>query len=81
MSGTRRTPGPLGPCVDGYRVRLLELGYSPASATRSLTALGHLGRWMAHEELTVEQLDCGAVRSVMIGALPSSSMSTPAART
>jgi hypothetical protein len=29
MSGTRRNPGPLGPYVDGYRARLLELGYAP----------------------------------------------------
>jgi hypothetical protein len=44
MSGSRRRPGRLGPYVDGYRARLLELGYEPASVTRSLGALGHLGR-------------------------------------
>jgi len=46
MSGSRRRPGRLGPYVDGYRARLLELGYEPANAsvTRSLGALGHLGR-------------------------------------
>src|SRR5690349_13896285 len=46
VSGTRRKPGRLGPYVDGYRARLLQLGYSPLSVTPSLTALGHLGRWM-----------------------------------
>ncbi len=57
MSGSRRKPGPLGPWVDGYRVRLLELGYSPLSVTHSLTTLGHLGRWMDREKLDVEQLN------------------------
>jgi len=35
----------------------LELGYSPLSVTHSLTALGHLGRWMDREELAVDQLN------------------------
>ena len=60
MSGTRRKPGRLGPYVEGYRVRLLELGDSPLSVTRPLTALGHLGRWMEREELDVGQLDADA---------------------
>jgi hypothetical protein len=42
MSGSRRRPGRLGRYVDGYRVWLLELGFAPLSATRSLTALGYL---------------------------------------
>ena len=80
MSVTRRKPGPLGPYVGGYRVRLLELGYSPASATRSLIALGHLGRWMARAELTVDQLDRGAVTAFLAdhvadrGRLPTASV-------
>ena len=65
MSGTRRKPGRLGPYVEGYRVRLLELGYSPLSVTRSLTALGHLGRWMEREELDVGQLDADAVKAFL----------------
>jgi hypothetical protein len=65
MSGTRRKPGPLGPYVEGYRSWLLGLGYSPLSVTRSLTALGHLGRWMAREGVDVEQLDGGAVEAFL----------------
>jgi hypothetical protein len=57
VSGTRRKPGRLGPRVEGYRARLLELGYSPLSVTRSLTALGHLSRWMEREGVDVDQLD------------------------
>jgi hypothetical protein len=65
MSGTRRKPGPPGPYVEGYRSWLLGLGYSPLSVTRSLTALGHLGRWMAREGVDVEQLDGGAVEAFL----------------
>jgi hypothetical protein len=42
---------------NGYGVRLLELGYAPLSVTRSLTALGHLGRTMDRHDVDVEQLD------------------------
>jgi site-specific recombinase XerD len=65
MSGSRRRPGRLGPYVDGYRARLLELGYSPLSATRSLTALGYLGRWMDREDVVVEQLDDDVLKAFL----------------
>jgi hypothetical protein len=61
MSGTRRKPGPLGPCLEGSRAWLLGLGYSPLSVTRSLTALGHLRRWMAREDVDPDELDRDAV--------------------
>jgi len=57
MSGTRRTPGRLGPHVDGYRAHLLELGYTPGTVTHKLNELGHLGRWMASEGVDVQRLD------------------------
>lgn len=65
MSGTRRRPGRLGRYVEGYRARLLELGYSPLSVTRSLTVLGHLGRWMERENVDVDQLDADAVMAFL----------------
>jgi site-specific recombinase XerD len=80
MSGTRRKPGRLGAYVEGYRARLLELGYSPLSVTRSLTALGHLGRWMEREDVDVDQLDGGVVRAFLAahvkdhGRLPTASL-------
>ena len=64
MSGSRRRPGRLGRYLDGYRVRLLELGHSPLSASHSLAALGHLGRWMDRKGLDVDQLDRLHVRVV-----------------
>ncbi len=80
MSGTRRKPGRLSPYVEGYRAHLLELGYAPLSVTHSLTALGHLGRWMAREDVAVEQLDDRAVEAFVAahvadrGRLPTASV-------
>jgi hypothetical protein len=65
VSGTRRKPGRLGRYVEGYRACLLELGYTPLSVTRSLTALGHLGRWMEREDVDVDQLDADAVMAFL----------------
>jgi site-specific recombinase XerD len=65
VSGTRRKPGRLGRYVEGYRACLLELGYSPLSVTHSLTALGHLGRWMQREDVDVDQLDDRAVKAFL----------------
>src|ERR1039458_1873340 len=56
MSGTRRKPGQLGPYVEGYRARLLALGYTPASVRSQLRAMGQLGRWLAVEGLETSQL-------------------------
>jgi site-specific recombinase XerD len=61
MSGTRRKPGRLGPFVEGYRVRLLELGYTPGTVRGMLRVLGQLGRWMASEGVEPGQVDAAAV--------------------
>jgi site-specific recombinase XerD len=61
MSGTRRKPGRLGPFVEGYRVRLLELGYTPGTVRGMLKVLGQLGRWMDSEGVEPGGLDMAAV--------------------
>ena len=43
MSGTRRKPGRLGPFVDGYRVWLLEAGYTPQTVRMMLKRSGPAG--------------------------------------
>jgi integrase len=43
--------------VEGYRVWLLERGYSPGSVEHELRFLSVLGRWMAAEDLGVGQFD------------------------
>lgn len=61
MSGTRRKPGSLGPFVEGYRVWLVELGYTPGTVRGMLRVLGQLGRWMASEGLEPGQVDDASV--------------------
>lgn len=65
MSGTRRKPGRLGPFVEGYRVWLLELGYTPGTVRGMLRVLGQLGRWMASEALEPGQVDVAAVEAFL----------------
>lgn len=65
MSGTRRKPGRLGPFVEGYRVWLLEAGYTPQTVRGMLKVLGHLGRWMAREEVEVGAVDTAAVEEFL----------------
>ena len=57
MSESRLELGRLGPFVEGYRVWLLERGYSPGTVRHELRFLGVLGRWMAAEDVAVGQLD------------------------
>jgi integrase/recombinase XerD len=61
MSGTRRKPGRMGPHIDGFRARLLELRYTPGSARNILKTVGQLGRWMASTDLDASQLDEAAI--------------------
>jgi len=63
MSGTRRKPGRLGPFVEGYRVRLLELGYTPGTVRGMLKVLGQLGRWMDGEGVELGRLDVAAIKT------------------
>jgi hypothetical protein len=57
MSGTRRKPGRMGPHIDGFRARLLELGYTTGSVTNALKVVGQLGRWMADTNPEASQLN------------------------
>ncbi len=58
MSGTRRKPGRMEPYIDGFRERLSELGYTEGTIRGVLKEVGHLGRWMAAEDVEAESL-CG----------------------
>jgi hypothetical protein len=63
MSGTRTKAGRLGPFVEGYRVRMLELGYTPGTVRNQLKVLGQLGRWMEGEGVELGGLDTAAVEA------------------
>lgn len=54
MSGTRRKPGRMGPYIDGFRARLLELGYTPGTVRNALKVAGQLGRWMVDANVAEE---------------------------
>lgn len=57
MYENRRKPGRMGPFVEGYRSRLLSLGYTAGTAGEQLKVLGQIGRWMQTEALEPAQLD------------------------
>lgn len=57
MKSTRRNDGPLGSVADGFRARLMALGYTSGSARFELRMMGQLGRWMAAEGVEVVRLD------------------------
>lgn len=57
MASTRRKDGPLGPIADGFRARLMTLGYTPGSARLQLRMMGQLGRWMEAEGTALARLD------------------------
>ncbi len=66
MSGTRRRPGRLGPFVEGYRVWLLEAGYTPLTVRAMLKELGSLGRWMNAEDVEVGALTVTGIESFLV---------------
>lgn len=65
MSGPRRKPGRLGPFVEGYRARLLELGYTPGTVRGMLKVLGQFGRWMDEEGVEPGRLDMTVVEAFL----------------
>lgn len=56
MAGTRRKPGAMGPFIDDFEVRLLNLGYTPNTVRNTLKEVGQLGRWMSAKGLDASQL-------------------------
>ena len=65
MSGPRRQDGSLAPFVSGYRVWLLEAGYTPQTVRGMLKELGSLGRWMDAERVEVGALTVAAIESFL----------------
>lgn len=61
MAGTRRKPARMGPYVEGFQTRLLELGYTPGTVRNELKTVGSLGRWMASAGIEPSQLDGASI--------------------
>ena len=51
-----RVSGPLAMFADGFRVDLLERGYSLWGAQEQLYLLAHVSRWMESESVTPAEL-------------------------
>ena len=80
MSGTRRKPGRLGPHVDGYRSRLLSLGYTPGTVRNKLKELGHLGRWMSGEGMDLPEFDVRRIEEFLGARLACGDRRVPGTR-
>lgn len=65
MAGTRRKPGRLGPQVEGYRVWLVQRGYTAATVRSMLKDLGQVGRWLEEEGLVATQLNEGRMAAFL----------------
>jgi site-specific recombinase XerD len=67
MSGPRRQDGPLAPFVSGYRMWLLEAGYTPQTVRAMLKEFGNLGRWMDAEGVEIGALTVCGIESFLAG--------------
>ena len=61
-----RVSGPLAAFADGFRVRLVERGYSLTSVQFHVQLLAHLSRWMQAEGLEVSGLSPGVVERFLV---------------
>jgi len=46
----------MGPYVNGFETRLLELSYTPGTVRNALKDIGSIGRWLEEENLDVSEL-------------------------
>ena len=62
MPGRPRRDCELEPYVDGFRRRLLSLGYTPGTVANQLAVVGRLGRWLAVRGRSVDRFRLGRHR-------------------
>ena len=65
MSGPGRQDGRLAPFAMGYRVRLLEQGYTRGTVRGMLKVFGQFGRWLDAESVDVGQVNMVAVEAFL----------------
>lgn len=80
MSGTRRKPGRMGPHIEGFAARLLDLGYTPGTVRGLLKDVGQLGRWMASEDVEATQLTGASIDAFLSARRTGGPRRVPSAR-
>jgi len=80
MSGTRRRPGLMGPHIEGFGVCLLDAGYTPGTVRNMLKCAGHLGRWMASEDVGLSGLNETVIEKFRSAVLAGGARRVPGAR-
>jgi site-specific recombinase XerD len=70
----------MGPFVEGFSARLLELGYTPGTIRNVLKDVGQLGLWMEREGLEASQLSKDAVEGFLLSRRATGRRRVPSAR-
>ena len=78
--GTRDNLGRMGAHVEGYRLFLLGLGYTPGTIRGMLKVLGRLGRWMESNSLEPAGLDQAGVEGFRVACLTNGPRLVPSRR-
>ena len=66
MPGRPRRDCDLEPYVDGFRRRLLDLGYTPGSVANQLAVVGRFGRWLAVHDRALRLLGVADIDAFMV---------------
>jgi site-specific recombinase XerD len=53
----------MGPFIEGFSARLLEVGYTPLTVRNMLKDVGQLGQWMESENLEISQLTRASIEA------------------
>jgi site-specific recombinase XerD len=53
----------MGPFIEGFSTRLLEVGYTPSTVRNMLKDVGQFGQWMENEKLEVSQLTVASMEA------------------
>jgi site-specific recombinase XerD len=70
----------MGPHIEGFEAWLLEAGYTPGTVRNMLKDAGHLGRWMAGEDVGPSRLDEATVDKFRSAVLAGRARRVPGGR-
>ncbi len=72
--------GRLEPFVEGFRARLVHVGYTPGSVKNVLKEVGRLGRWMAEAGIEASGLNAAAIADYLASLRSRGSRRVPGER-